>query len=127
MRSGLPMSSVLASVHGETGLRGGLPVLPNGYSSTNVPRLESYHARRLIRQTARDTLRHHKYLRYYLVEVASKVMMHTPKYRRYYQKKYAEAAKHQHKRALVLTARKLVRLVFALLSNGQIYRHQGGR
>ena len=68
-----------------------------------------------------------KYLRYYLVEAANKVRMHTPEYRRYYQKKFAEVRKHQHKRALVLTARKLVRLVFALLSNGQIYRHQGGR
>jgi len=68
-----------------------------------------------------------KYLRYYLVEAANKVRMHTPEYRRYYQKKFAEVPKHQHKRSLVLTARKLVRLVFALLSKGQIYRHKGGR
>jgi len=68
-----------------------------------------------------------KYLRYYLIEAANKVRMHTPEYRRYYQKKFAEVPKHQHKRALVLTARKLLRLVFALLSNGQIYRHEGGR
>ena len=31
---------------------------------------------------------------------------------------------HQHKRALVLTARKFVRLVFALLSKGQIYKSE---
>jgi hypothetical protein len=29
--------------------------------------------------------------------------------------------KHSHKRALVLTARKLVRLIFALLSKDQLY------
>ena len=33
----------------------------------------------------------------------------------FYAKKYAEATKHAHRRALVLTARKLTRLVFALL------------
>ena len=53
--------------------------------------------------------------------------MHTLEYRRYYQEKFQEVSKHQHKRALVLTSRKLVRLVYALLSTGQIYRHQGGR
>ena len=36
-------------------------------------------------------------------------------------KKYKEVPKHQHKRALVLTARKLVRLVDVLLRNGQLY------
>lgn len=45
-------------------------------------------------------------------------------YKAYYQKKYAEVTKHRHKRALVLTARKFVRLVFALLSKGQIYRKE---
>jgi len=33
-----------------------------------------------------------------------------------------EVTKHQHKRALALTARKLVRLVYALLKKGQLYR-----
>jgi transposase len=68
-----------------------------------------------------------RYLRYYLVEAANRVRVQAPEYRRYYHKKYHEVSKHQHKRALVLTARKLVRLIFALLSRGQIYRPQGGR
>jgi len=34
---------------------------------------------------------------------------------RYYDTKYHESTKHKHKRALVLTARKLVRLVDAML------------
>jgi hypothetical protein len=42
-------------------------------------------------------------------------------YNEYYQKKYNEVPKHQHKRALVLTARKLVRLVDVLLRNHQLY------
>ena len=52
-------------------------------------------------------------LRYYLVEAADSMRRHNPDYREYYQKKYAEVTKHQHKRALVLTARKLVRLAHA--------------
>ena len=44
----------------------------------------------------------------------------------YYSKKYREVPKHQHKRALVLTARKLVRLIDALLRNNQIYVAQKG-
>lgn len=62
-----------------------------------------------------------RYLRYYLVEAANLVRRHEPEYRAFYQKKYREVQKHSHKRALVLTARKLVRLIDALLRNDQIY------
>ena len=70
--------------------------------------------KRLIREADR-------YLRYYLVEAANSLRVHNEEYRTYYQKKYREVNKHQHKRALVLTARKLVRLVFALLSENRLY------
>ncbi|QTM98941.1 IS110 family transposase [Sediminibacillus dalangtanensis] len=62
-----------------------------------------------------------QYLRYYLVEAANSVRRQVPEYQAYYAKKYKEVPKHQHKRALVLTARKLVRLVDALLRNHQVY------
>ncbi|MFO2551289.1 IS110 family transposase [Alicyclobacillus cycloheptanicus] len=62
-----------------------------------------------------------RFLRYYLVEAANSVKRYEPEFRDYYQKKFAEVPKHQHKRALVFTARKLVRLVDALLRNDQIY------
>jgi len=61
------------------------------------------------------------YLRYYLIEGANLMRQHNLEYRAYYQRKFAEVPKHQHKRALVLTARKLVRLVFALLTKNQPY------
>jgi len=61
------------------------------------------------------------YLRYYLVEAANSVRMHDAVFQRFYQKKYQEATKHQHKRACVLTARKLVRLIFALLRENRAY------
>ena len=65
------------------------------------------------------------YLRYYLIEAANHVRGHVPEYGAFYQRKYAEATKHQHQRALVLTARKLVRLVFVLLHKHEAYRSGG--
>jgi transposase len=63
-----------------------------------------------------------RYLRYYLIETADSLRRHNAQYQVYYQKKYQETAKHAHKRALVLTARKLVRLVFALLDSNKLYK-----
>ncbi len=68
------------------------------------------------------TRRGNAYLRYYLVEAANAVRMHTAEYRAYYDRKYHEVRQHQHKRALVLTARKLVRLVVRLLATNQPYQ-----
>ena len=62
-----------------------------------------------------------RFLRYYLVEAANSVKRYDSEFHAYYQKKYAEVPKHQHKRALVLTARKFVRLVDVLLRKDQIY------
>jgi transposase len=62
-----------------------------------------------------------RYFRYYLVEAANSVKNNLPEYRAFYNKKYDETPKHKHKRALVLTARKLVRLVDTLLRNRQLY------
>jgi transposase len=64
------------------------------------------------------------YLRYYLVEAANSVRLHCAEYRDYYTAKLAQSPKHAHKRALVLTARKLVRLVDALLRAGAVYQAQ---
>ena len=65
--------------------------------------------------------RGNRYLRYYLVEAANSVRNREPEYQAFYKKKYQETPKHKHKRALVLTARKLVRLVDVLLRNHQLY------
>lgn len=73
-------------------------------------------------ENRRLTKHGNRYLRYYLVEAANSLRVHNEDYKAYYQTKYKEVTKHQHKRALVLTARKFVRLVYALLSKGQIYK-----
>jgi transposase len=61
------------------------------------------------------------YLRYYFCEAANSLRVHNEEYRRFYERKYKETPKHPHKRACVLTARKLVRLVYALLRTNQLY------
>ncbi|MCT0017782.1 IS110 family transposase [Lactococcus lactis subsp. lactis] len=65
--------------------------------------------------------RGNRYLRYYLVEAANSVRRYDDEYKAFYKKKYKEVLKHQHKRAIVLTARKFVRLVDVLLRNHQLY------
>jgi transposase len=62
-----------------------------------------------------------RYLRYYLLEAANSVRRCDSEYRRYYDLKFHEVNQFQHKRALALTARKLVRLVFRLLKDNRLY------
>ena len=63
-----------------------------------------------------------KYLRYFLIEAANSVKNHIPEYRDFYNKKYNEVTTHHHKRALALTARKLIRLIYGLLSTDRLYK-----
>jgi transposase len=62
------------------------------------------------------------YLRYWFTQTAYSLKGKQEEYAAYYQRKYNEVTKHQHKRALILTARKAARLVFALLHKGQMAR-----
>ncbi len=61
------------------------------------------------------------YLRYYLLLGADELRRYNLEYQAYYRRKYEESTKHHHKRALVLTGRKLVRLVHALLTKNQVF------
>lgn len=63
-----------------------------------------------------------KYLRYFLMEAANTVRKYIPEYHDFYHKKLNEVTTHQHKRALALTARKLIRLIFGLLSTNRLYK-----
>jgi transposase len=63
-----------------------------------------------------------RYLRYYLIQGADQMRKYIPEYAHFYAHKYREATKHQHKRALVLTARKSVGLVVGLLHRNEPYR-----
>jgi hypothetical protein len=68
-----------------------------------------------------------RYLRYYLIQAANKMRQHIPEYAKFYARKYQEASKHHHKRALVLTARKSVGLVVGLLHRNEPYRSKEHR
>ena len=61
------------------------------------------------------------YLRYYLIQAGNSVKNYIPLYTDYYHKKFNEVTTHQHKRALALTSRKLIRLIYGLMSKGQLY------
>jgi hypothetical protein len=68
-----------------------------------------------------------RYLRYYLIQAANLMRRYIPEYAAYYARKYKEASKHHHKRALVLTARKSVGLVVGLLHRDEPYRSKEDR
>jgi len=63
-----------------------------------------------------------KYLRYYLIEAVNSVINHgNQEYSSFYHKKYSEVTKFRRNRALALTARKFVRLIFSMLQKNQLY------
>jgi len=62
-----------------------------------------------------------RFLKYYLCEAAASLVRCDTEYKRFYNLKYNEVNRYQHKRALALTARKLVRLVFRLLKDNRLY------
>ena len=62
-----------------------------------------------------------RFLKYYLGEAALSLVRCDAEYSRFYHLKYKEVNKYQHKRALALTARKFVRLVFTLLKENRLY------
>ena len=61
------------------------------------------------------------YLRYYFCEAAFAVQRCDRQYGDFFERKFKEARTHHHKRAVVLTARKLVRLVVKLMISNQPY------
>lgn len=77
-------------------------------------------------QTTRMTKTGDRYLHYYLIEAANSLRVHNEEYKAFYQKKYNEVTKYRHKRAVSLTARKLVRLVFALLTKRHLWQPLNG-
>jgi hypothetical protein len=62
------------------------------------------------------------YFRYALIQAANCLKEHAAEYSAYYTRKHAETPKHAHKRALVLTARKVIGLLVGLLHSGKPYR-----
>jgi transposase len=72
-------------------------------------------------QITRQIKSGNRFLKYYLCEAANSLVRCDTEYKRFYDLKFKEVNKYQHKRALALTARKLVRLVFRLLKDNRLY------
>ena len=62
-----------------------------------------------------------RFLKYYLCEATLSLVRCDKEYNDFYHRKYIEVNRYQHKRALVLTARKFVRLIFRLLKDNRLY------
>lgn len=73
-------------------------------------------------QNTRQIKSGNRFLKYYLCEAAFSIVRCDTEYRHFYDLKYKEVNRYQHKRALALTARKLVRLVFRLLKDNRLYK-----
>jgi transposase len=82
---------------------------------------EKHASGRFVSQNARLTKVGNVYLRYYTILGADRLRQFNLEYQAYYWRKYHEVPKHQYKRALVLTARKFVRLIYALLTKNVPY------
>lgn len=61
------------------------------------------------------------FLKYYLSEACNMMRHNDSVMASYYSKKYHESSTHKHKRALVLSTRKFIRLVHTLLRNDKLY------
>lgn len=73
-------------------------------------------------QETRMTKTGNSYLRYFLIQAANITRQRNNEYRLYFHKKFNEVTKYNHKRALALTARKLVRLIYSLLRDNRLYQ-----
>jgi len=72
-------------------------------------------------ESTRLTKTGNKYLRYYLMEAANSVRNNDFTFNEFYTRKYSEVKKGSHKRAISLTSRKLIRLIYGLLHHNQLF------
>ena len=85
---------------------------------------KQYQSGNFTGQVTRMTHSGDVYLRYYLIEATNSIIRYDETFNRYFTKKQHEVARTPRKRALALTARKLVRVIDKLLRDHQIYRKE---
>jgi len=74
-----------------------------------------------VSEHTKQTRTGNSYLRYYLVEATGSIIKFNDELSIYYHKKYKEVKVNKHKRALVLTTRKFVRLIYGLLAHSKLF------
>ena len=62
------------------------------------------------------------YLRYYLIEATQNIISNIPSYKEYFDKKKSEVTTHAYSSARVLTAIKVLRLIYSLVSQNKLYQ-----
>jgi transposase len=72
-------------------------------------------------QNTRSIKSGNRFLKYYLCEAAFSLVLCDTEFKLFYDIKFSAVKSLQHKRALALTARKFVRLVFRLLKDNRLY------
>lgn len=75
-----------------------------------------------VAQQTKMTKTGNMYLRYFLIQSANLIRQNNAEYNLYFNKKFKEVKKYQFKRAFVLTARKLVRLIHSLLRDNRLFQ-----
>lgn len=88
------------------------------YAGLYWPRHQSGEFERENKPMARSA---NMYLKYYVTEATNKAIFNDEILKQFYQRKHSEVKSHQHKRALALTSRKFIRLIFGLLCKSQLY------
>lgn len=116
--SGRPASLPRSATSSASPTRGALAGYPLGDAGLTWTIRESGHFQA---EDSALTKMGNTYLRYYLIEAANSVRLHCSEYSAYFRTKYTQTPKHAHKRVLVLTARKLVRLIDALMRTDTVY------
>jgi len=81
----------------------------------------SYESGKYKSEDNRMTKKGNKYLRYYIVHAARTVARFEPVFKSYYDKKYNESFNHNAGRAIVLSARKLVNVIYFMMINQKQY------
>ena len=74
-----------------------------------------------VSEHTKKTLTGNAYLRYYIVEATNSMLKYNDVFSAYYHQKYNEVKINKRKRALVLTSRKLIRLIYGLLRHNKLY------
>ncbi|MCL5033104.1 MAG: transposase, partial [Thermotogae bacterium] len=81
----------------------------------------SYESGEYKSENSHMTKKGNKYLRYYIIQAAVTVVRFEPVFKSYYDRKYNESFNHNAGRALVLSARKLVNVIYFMMINQKQY------
>lgn len=81
---------------------------------------KDHHSGVFSSDTTRLSKARNSHLRYYIIEADGAIIYNDYNYKEFYRKKFNEVTTHQHS-PLVLITKKLIRLIYGLMSKDQLY------